>query len=652
MQTHRLELSPAPFPVNELIEHMARAREIDRREGILFRQGKGWFQLPGAGHEALAVMAYLLDEKDYLLPYYRDRALMLARGLTTYEMALDYFGKQESSSAGRQLAGFHSSAPLNLISFAAPTGLQCLPAAGLAWACKLRGNSQVVVCTIGDAAIRQGEYYEALCLAEELQLPLIMVLEDNGWGVSTPTEGMNPYRLGVLNTQSIHRVDGRNIFAIHTAASEAIECARSGNGPSVLWMEIDRIQSHSASDDHRLYRTDESIRAMQARDPLASICSNALKPKLAVEVEETYRMAAAADDPDPALARQHTFSSAPLEKFQSDLDGQRESWTMVDAIRSTLSSLLYDDPRVLLFGQDIEDPKGGVFGLTKDLSTQHPGRVRNSALAEATIAGAACGLSLGGYRPVFELQFIDFSGPAFNQIVNQIATMRWRSAGAFSCPLVIMAPCGAYLPAGGPWHSQTNEGWFAHAPGLQVVIPSTPEDAAALLRAAVGGEDPVLYLIPKHLLRVRQPTQNTSACIGQAAVRRSGADVTVIAWGNTVSLALNAAEFLAKHSRPIDCEVLDLRSIVPCDWQAIKQSLAKTGKLVVVQEDNRTCSFGQSIIADVVSNPELWRLLDAQPKLVCRDDVHIGFHPTLEESVLPSTESIIEAVRLIAHGTL
>ena len=315
---------------------------------------------------------------------------------------------------------------------------------------------------------------------------------------------------------------------------------------------------------------------------------------------------------------------------------------MLQAVNQTLHELLAEDERVVLFGEDIADPKGGVFGITKGLSSANPSRVFNSPLAEATIAGVAAGLAATGFRPIVEFQFVDFVGPAFHQIANQISTLRWRTQGQWSCPMVMVAPCGAYLPSGGPWHSQTNEGWFAHIPGLQVVVPSRPHDAAALLKAAVNDDDPVLYLLPKHLLRVpyeierREPVR-----IGTARIARDGSDVTLVAWGNTVAIALDAANELAALG--VIVEVIDLRTIVPCDWQTLVGSLQKTGRLVVVQEDNRTCSFGQSIISELTANPASWAYFSA-PQLVTREDVHVAFNASLEAAVLPNVKRVKEAI--------
>ncbi|MDQ3812812.1 MAG: 2-oxoisovalerate dehydrogenase, partial [Armatimonadota bacterium] len=347
---------------------------------------------------------------------------------------------------------------------------------------------------------------------------------------------------------------------------------------------------------------------------------------------------------EPASVTEHLFSSSRLPCQASNLP-QQDTWTMVTAVNEVLRQSLEADHRVMMFGEDIEDPKGGVFGLTKGLSTLFPGRVVNSPLAEATIAGAAVGLAVAGYKPIFEIQFIDFVAPAFNQIVNQIATLRWRSAGAWKCPLVLIAPCGAYLPAGGPWHSLTNEAWFAHTPGIQIVMPSTPQDAAALLRAAIAGDDPVLFLLPKHLFRHKFPlVPEEPIGLGQAAVRSYGSDVTVVAWGNCVELALAAAQTMEAES--VGVEVVDLRSLVPCDWSTIRESMAKTGRLVIVQEDARMCSFGQAILTEMTSPPGSWGYLAAPPQLVSRLDVHVPFHPPSEEYILPSAEQVCDAIRL------
>jgi 2-oxoisovalerate dehydrogenase E1 component len=642
---------------------MALSREADRREGICFRQGKAWFELAGAGHEAIAAVACALRADDYVYPHYRDRALMLARGATVYDLALGFFAKAESSSGGRQYPSHFSDAERRAVSCASPAGIQCLPAAGTAWSCKRRGAGQITVCFIGDAAVRQGEFYEALSFALQERLPLVFLVEDNAYGVSTPTARMNPYGIGALAQSHMLRLDGRDPEEVLQAATGAVERARTHKGPSVLWLEVDRLFSHSSSDDQRLYRSAEEIAAMQERDPITRLRDRLIMQgeitaaewedelrEIADAVDKEYTRAQAAADPSPSHAESHIYSPLPLPALTSGL-APKEDWTMIGAINTALRRLLADDERVLLFGEDIEDPKGGVFGLTKGLSTDFPGRVVNSPLAEATIAGLACGLAIAGDKPVFELQFIDFAGPAFHQIVSQIATLRWRTAGAWKCPLVLLAPCGAYLPAGGPWHSQTNESWFAHAPGLHIAMPSNVQDAAALLRAAVAGDDPVLLLLPKHLFRQRFEWRRSdlggdpAVRLGEARVCREGSDVTVVSWGNCVELSLEAAQ--AMQSTGISTEVLDLRSIVPCDWETIRLSLAKTGRIVIVQEDNQTCSFGQAIVSEVVTRPCNWDLLAAPPQLVSRADVQVSFNVVLERAVLPQVSDICDAMRLV-----
>jgi 2-oxoisovalerate dehydrogenase E1 component len=505
----------ASFPKLELLRTMMLSREGDRREGILMRQGKGWFQVPGMGHEALAAIAYHLRPDDYIFPTYRDRALMLARGMTTREIALDFMARAGSSSDGRNMPAHYSSRALNVFSVATPTGSQCLPAVGAAWGVKLAGDDRVVVCSIGDAATRQGEFYEAVCHAIQESLPIVFVVEDNQYGISTPTQNMLPMRLHVFDERWVVFVNGRYANEVYEKSGEAIRKARSGGGPTILWCEIDRLSSHTSADDHRVYRPTEEIEAMFERDPIRLfaeqlIAEGALtqeqyeqmQAEIVREVDAIYQEVERIPLPDPARVLDHLFGEPPAQYKPLPLEVEREPTTMVAAFNRVLHAALETFDNIVMFGEDIEDPKGGVFGFTKGLSTKYPERVRNSPLAEATIVGTAVGLAATGYRPVFEIQFIDFITPGFHQLVSQIATLRWRSKGEWKCPLVIYSPYGAYLPAGGMWHSQSNDGWWAHTPGIRVAIPSTPEDIAGLFWAAIQDDDPTLLLIPKaHLPR-------------------------------------------------------------------------------------------------------------------------------------------------------
>jgi 2-oxoisovalerate dehydrogenase E1 component len=647
----------ASFPKLELLRTMMLSREGDRREGILMRQGKGWFQVPGMGHEALAAIAYHLRPDDYIFPTYRDRALMLARGMTTREIALDFMARAGSSSDGRNMPAHYSSRALNVFSVATPTGSQCLPAVGAAWGVKLAGDDRVVVCSIGDAATRQGEFYEAVCYAIQENLPIVFVVEDNQYGISTPTQNMLPMRLHVFDERWVVFVNGRYANEVYEKSGEAIRKARSGGGPTILWCEIDRLSSHTSADDHRVYRPTEEIEAMFERDPIRLLAEQLIaegaltqeqyeqmQAEITREVDAIYQEVERIPLPDPARVLDHLFGEPPAQYKPLPLEVEREPTTMVAAFNRVLHAALETFDNIVMFGEDIEDPKGGVFGFTKGLSTKYPERVRNSPLAEATIVGTAVGLAATGYRPVFEIQFIDFITPGFHQLVSQIATLRWRSKGEWKCPLVIYSPYGAYLPAGGMWHSQSNDGWWAHTPGIRVAIPSTPEDIAGLFWAAIQDDDPTLLLIPKHIFRVRMPVQAYRAIpFGKAAVRREGTDVTVVAWGNTLELAFQAAEQFAQQG--VSLEIIDPRTLVPFDWETVEGSLAKTGRLVVIHEDNRTCGFGQAIITEMTSVPERFNLLLSPPQLVARYDVHIPFCPELEYAVLPDLARVMQAIQ-------
>ena len=637
----------------EFLKLMMLSREGDRREGILLRQSKGWFQVSGMGHEALGALAYLLREDDYLYPYYRDRGLMLARGLSTYELALAYFAKRGSSSGGRQMPGHYSSRKHNVFSVCTPTGGGCLPACGTAWAMKLDGTDSVVVCTIGDAASRQGEFFEAWAFAVQENLPIIFILEDNKYGISTPTEKFLPFHLGIFDENSYVKVDGRKPENVLNAGEIAVNKARSGQGPTLIWLDIDRLSSHTSSDDHRVYRDLEDIEEMQHRDPIRLLAEEliaagqltqesfkALQEEVQDLVDKDYLAAEKADDPIAEEVMRDCWGAEVVAEAPPIGTGRM---TMVSSINQTFQKALENDPKIVFFGEDIEDPKGGVFGITKGLSEQFPKQVFNSPLAEATIMGVAIGMAAYGWRPVFELQFIDFISPGWNQIVANMSTLRWRTFGEWKCPLTIYAPYGAYLPGGSLWHSQSNEASLAHVPGIQVGIPSTPEDAAGMLWSAIHGNDPSFVLIPKHIFRKQMDVSSVQPLpFGKAKVMQEGSDVTMVTYGNTLEVVLEAAQ-----KSGVSCEVIDLRSIVPCDYETITQSVSKTGRLVVVHEDTKTCGFGESIISNMVNTPDRFNLFLSPPQLVCRDDVHIGYNPIYEYAALPDVERVMDAINVV-----
>jgi len=645
----------------KLLDTMYLSRESDRREGILSRQGAGWFQISSQGHEALATLALCLQAEDYIFPHYRDRALMLGRGVPVLDLALSYLGKRASSSGGRQLPGHFSDRSRNIWSMGSPTGSNLLPACGAAWGLQLQGKTGAVLACVGDAGMRQGEFYEALAFADEKKLPVLFLVEDNGFGISTSTRQSNPLRNHLFDHRRVVRVDARRVEDLFAAGTAALARLRQGEGPVILWGELDRLSSHSSSDDHRIYRPAAEIEEMMARDPIeqlaaALIKDGALKPEawearkaeLTRQVEGEYRKAAASPDPQPHETYEQLLGGMDCNGEPLFTDGFKPA-RMLDAVNQVFRENLQQNRDYVFFGEDIEDPMGGVFKLTNGLSQQFPDRVFNSPLAEATILGVACGLASYGMRPVFELQFIDFVGPAWNQLVNNLATLRWRTFGDWTAPVVIYAPYGAYLPAGGPWHSQANEASFAHVPGLRVVVPYTPEDAAGLMHTALRSPDPVLVLLPKHLLRMKRdvPENVVALPFGRAKIRREGVDVTVVAWGNCMEKVEQAADQLQGVA---SVEIVDLRSIQPWDRETVLESVMKTGRLLVVQEDNRSCSVGQMVISEVLADHDLWDSMRKPPVLLSRGDIHIGFHPVYEEGCLPSVDRVIEEILAITEG--
>lgn len=665
-QNAKCDAAPAsPSPVASLayLTTLLRSREADLREGTLFRQGKGYLCTPSAGHENMAAIALACEPEDQIFCHYRDRALLLARGASLYSLALNFFAKRDSSSGGRQMAGHYSAPERNVISCASPIASQCIPASGMAWANQLAGKGAITVCCLGEAGLREGEFYEAYALAIQESLPLVFVVEDNGYGISTPTERMNPLKIGVFGRQAFQDVDGRDAEQVWQAMRAAAAKARRGDGPSILQLSFDRLLSHTSSDDQRAYRPAHELQLFAGRDPverlkqhmLAEGLLNAedlagLAARVADEVRATYLRAEQAAEPDPADLKRDLFAPPVTGPRSLPRLTSATSITYAGALNQTLEQVLQANPRALMFGQDIEDPKGGVFGLTRGLSTRFPGRVVNAPLAEATICGAAAGLALAGYLPIFELQFVDFVATGFNQIANQLATMRWRTAGQLACPMILLAPCGGYLQGAGPWHTQTNESLFAHVPGLQVHMPATAMDVARIVTSCAGGADPAIVLLPKHLFFKEFPLEPTLVpYTHQARIVRQGEDLTIVTWGNCTDLALVAATELAERSG-VAAEVIDLCSLVPCDLPLVAASIAKTGRVVVVHEDNRTCSFGQALIATIVTTESIWNTLAAAPRHVCRDDVLVPFNPTLARHALPSVADVIAASLAVVAG--
>ncbi|PYJ95311.1 MAG: hypothetical protein DME62_01070 [Verrucomicrobia bacterium] len=637
-----------------LLTTILESRHADLREQNLNRQGKGHFHVSGMGHEGLAAVSIQMEPDDYIVSYYRDRGLVLGRGMTTRQLGLEYFAKRNTGSGGRQMPSHYSDADLHIWSVPTPTGSQLLPACGIAWGIQLDGKKNLVVTTVGDAATRQGDFFEAICFAKEKKLPMLFLVEDNAYGISMPTRTTNPLALNVLEPDNWRRIDGQNVEQVYDATAEAFEKIRAGSGPFFFWIKMERLSSHTSSDDQKLYRREEELRDLEKFDPLKCWKDQLIEEgiitveefaKLDNEIKERirreYSKAEKAEDPSPKELL--TNVTKPPPKIDKEILSPGK-YRIGDTVNKTLRLGLEEDRRRILFGEDIEDPKGGVFRLTQKLSTEFPKQVFNSPLAESTILGVACGLAAYGKRPVFELQFIDFIYPGFNQLVTNISNLRWRSFGNWQCPAVVYAPYGGYLPGGSLWHSQANESSLAHYPGLNVVVPSTPEDAAGLLWTAMHGEDPVIFLIPKHLLWAEHEYAEPIRAVplGRARQCTTGSDVTVVAWGNTIEKSL---EVIAKINNEISVELIDLRSIVPWDKAAIEESVHKTRRLVVVQEDTENCSVGQMIISHVTSTSELWNAMISPPILVSKANVMIGYNPIYEYAALPDVERIVAAIR-------
>ena len=637
-----------------LLTTMLESRHADLREQNLIRQGKGHFHVSGMGHEALAAVSLQMEPGDYIVSYYRDRGLVLGRGMTTKQLGLEYFAKRNTGSGGRQMPSHYSNADLHIWSVPTPTGSQLLPACGIAWGIQLDGKENLVVTTVGDAATRQGDFFEAICFAKEKKLPVLFLVEDNAYGISMPTRKTNPLALNVLESENWRRIDGENVQQVYDATAEAFAKIRAGGGPSFFWIKMERLSSHTSSDDQKLYRAEEELLGLEKFDPLTCWKDQLIEEgilstedfatfdnEIKERIRREYAEAEKAGDPSPNELLANVTEPPP--KIDKDILPSGK-YRIGDTVNKTLRAGLEEDPRRILFGEDIEDPKGGVFRLTQKLSSEFPKQVFNSPLAESTILGVACGLAAYGKRPVFEVQFIDFIYPGFNQLVTNISNLRWRTFGNWKCPAVIYAPYGAYLPGGSLWHSQANESALAHYPGLNVVIPSTPADAAGLLWTAMHGEDPVIFLIPKHLLWAEHKYAEPIRAVPFGRARRctNGSDVTVIAWGNTIEKSLEA---IAKIDNDISIELIDLRSIVPWDKAAVEDSVRKTRRLVVVQEDTENCSVGQMVISHVSSTPELWNQLNSPPILVSKANVMIGYNPIYEYAALPDVERIVAAVR-------
>ncbi|HEY5380990.1 MAG TPA: dehydrogenase E1 component subunit alpha/beta [Acidobacteriaceae bacterium] len=701
----------------EFYRLMYLSRRTDDREIMLKRQQKIFFQVSCAGHEALLVAAGLAMKPgyDWFFPYYRDRAICLALGQTVEDQLLQAVGAEsDPSSGGRQMPSHWTSERLNIVSPSSSVATQCLQAVGCAEAGryyrhhpkaakKPEGGSrgvdyrefkdvkfeadEVVYVSIGEGSTSQGEFWESLNTASNSKLPVLYVIEDNAYAISTPVEantpGGNISRL-IANFPNFHfaEVDGTDAIASYEAMMEAVAYCRAGRGPAVVHGHVTRPYSHSLSDDERLYRSKDEIEADALRDPIARMQMwllregvldeegiNELESKVDEEIQRATDRALAAVLPKPENILRHVYSEdlSPTDaRFDTKpaATADASERTMLDLINACMRDEMRRDERVVVFGEDVADAtrdeplrkgqikgKGGVFKVTAGLQKEFGNdRVWNSPLAEANITGRAIGMAVRGLKPVVEIQFFDYIWPAMHQMRNELSVMRWRSNGQFSCPLVMRVPIGGYLTGGSIYHSQSGESIFTHTPGVRVVMPSNALDAFGLLRTAIRCDDPVLFLEHKRLYRETfgrgaYPGPEYAVPFGKARIVKPGKDLTVVTYGAVVPRALQAAQRMERE-RGVDVELIDLRSLSPYDWEAIAESVRKTSKVLVAHEDMLSWGYGAEIAARI--GDELFHDLDAPVRRVGAMDTFVAYQPLLEDVILPQPERLFQAMSDLA----
>jgi 2-oxoisovalerate dehydrogenase E1 component len=674
---------------------MVLSRRLDDKEIQLKNQSRAFFQISGAGHEAVLVAAGMLLKPgyDWFFPYYRDRALTLMLGMSPYEMLLAAVGsKDDPSSAGRMMPSHWSKPSLHIMNRSSATGMQCLQGAGSAEAAKrlpLLGApppaveaDELTYVSIGDGATGEGEFWEFLNTISNEQLPVLCLVEDNGYAISCPAEfhtaGGDISRLvESFPHLEVIRVDGTDLLQSYRGLREAVAYTRARKGPALVHARVIRPYSHSHSDDERLYKTAEEREFEATRDPISQLTALLLSEGLAsdAELEDIRREVDAeiTDAADQALkAPRPEPESAGLYVYSPDIDPTSAAFdtpavpegkpeTMVALINRTLHDEMAHNPLMIVFGQDVADAskceiidkvpgKGGVFKATNGLQRRFGNtRVFNAPLAEANIIGRSIGMAVRGMKPVVEIQFFDYIWPAMMQIRDELSMLRYRSANTFKAPVVIRVAIGGYLRGGGVYHSQSGESIFAHCPGLRIVFPSTAADAAGLLRTAIRCDDPVMFLEHKHLYRQtynksEYPGPDYMIPFGRAAERRQGSDVVIITWGAVVQRALVAAQ-MAERSN-ISVGVIDLRTIVPYDFAGIAQAVKRTSRVIVAHEDQLTCGFGAEIAARI--GEELFEHLDAPVTRIGAMDTPVAYAPELEEVILPQTDDLLKAIEKVA----
>ena len=678
---------------------MVLSRKLDDKEIQLKSQSLIFFQISGAGHEAIVTAAgfSLRAGYDWFYPHYRDRALCLALGVTPLEMLLSAVGaKDDPSSGGRQMPSHWGHTALNIVSQSSPTGTQCLQAVGCAEAGRLYEKltaiedrhdrhhaDEVTYLSLGDGTTSEGEFWEAINYACLRRLPVVIIVEDNGYAISVPVEAQTPggdisRLVSTFPGLLVQSVDGTDYLASYAAVQEAVAYTRARKGPAFIHAKVTRPYSHSLSDDERLYKTPEERAAEAKRDPIARFVDflksegfaseselESIVKEVEREVNDAAERAKVAEKPGRETVELFVYSpdvDPTSTEFESTAAPEGRPDTMVAAINRTLRDEMARNPRIVIFGEDVADcsresalefvpGKGGVFKVTHGLQREFGGeRVYNSPLAEASIIGRGIGMATRGIKPVVEIQFFDYIWPAMMQMRDEMSMLRYRSNNAFSCPMVIRVATGGYLRGGAPYHSQSGESIFAHTPGIRIAFPSNAQDAAGLLRTSIRCEDPVLFLEHKHLYRQtynkgEYPGPDYTIPFGKAAVRRDGVDVAVITYGALVQRSLLAAQQAEKDG--ISVMVVDLRTIMPYDWQTITAAVMRTNRVVIAHEDQLTCGFGAELAARMAD--ELFEYLDAPVRRVAALDTPVAYYPDLEEEILPQSADVLKAIQQIAR---